>query len=82
MVINFFTGFVSILAYFILSSIEDTRDVSETLVHIFRIFPCYNIGEGLLALTTAWYSDELFKTETRYTDWDVCNSFYVVSNID
>lgn len=44
MTINFITGFVAVFAYFIMISIPSTKSLGEQLVHLFRLFPPYNIG--------------------------------------
>jgi ATP-binding cassette, subfamily A (ABC1), member 3 len=46
MTVNFFTGFVAVMAYYIMVSIPSTKETGETLVWVFRMFPPYNIGEG------------------------------------
>ena len=42
---NFVTGFCCVIGYFIMSSIPDTKELASQLVHIFRFFPPYNLGE-------------------------------------
>jgi hypothetical protein len=39
MVFNFLTGFVAVLAYFIMVNIPSTKALGERLVHFFRFFP-------------------------------------------
>jgi hypothetical protein len=55
MTINFMTGFVMVLAFFVLDSLEDTKEAAKVLVEIFRFFPPYNVGEGLINMAVAYY---------------------------
>jgi hypothetical protein len=47
MSINFFTGFVFVLAYFVMSSIPLTADIAKQLVNFFRLFPGYLVGKNI-----------------------------------
>ena len=71
MTINFFTGFVTVMAYYIMISIPSTESLGETLVHIFRFFPPYNIGEGLINIAAAYFSNELLDEQVSYLSWKV-----------
>lgn len=71
MAINFSTGFVAVLAYYIMINVPDTREIGETLVHVFRFFPPYNIGEGLINLSAAFYSNEILDQGISYFRWEV-----------
>ena len=71
MVINFMTGFVLVLSYYILLSIPNFQNVSDIVVSIFRLFPPYNIGEGLLNLATAFYQIKYLNADIDYFDWEI-----------
>ena len=71
MTINFFTGFVAVMAYFIMISVPATEEVGEQLVHVFRIFPPYNIGEGLINISTAYFENNLLDGDVSYLAWKV-----------
>jgi hypothetical protein len=71
MTINFFTGFVTVMAYYIMISIPSTKALGESLVHIFRFFPPYNIGEGLINISAAYFSNELLDQRVGYLSWKV-----------
>jgi hypothetical protein len=71
MTINFFTGFVTVMAYYIMISIPSTKSLGETLVHLFRFFPPYNIGEGLINISAAYFSNELLDEHVSYLSWRV-----------
>jgi ABC-type multidrug transport system ATPase subunit len=71
MVINFMTGFVMVLAYYIMISVPDTQAAAKVLVHVFRFFPPYNIGEGLINMSTAYYQIHVLQLDISYFDWKV-----------
>lgn len=71
MTINFFTGFVAVLAYYIMVSIPSTKSLGESLVHFFRIFPPYNIGEGLINIAANYFANELAEQNISYLSWKV-----------
>lgn len=69
--IIFITGFVAVNAYFIMSTIESTKNLAETLRPMFRWWPAYNIGEGFIELSTAYWQREILGSERMPLDWDV-----------
>ena len=108
MAINFFTGFVFVLAYYIMISIPETRDFGAQIVNFFRLFPPYNmgrygsifwssssggsgggsssdggsrcltidcsssiVGEGLINLSTNYYTNTILRRNRSYFDWTV-----------
>ena len=71
MAINFVTGFVAVLAIRILVSLEDTRELGEQLVHIFRAFPPFNVGEALINLSIHYYSRTIFGERSSALSWEV-----------
>jgi hypothetical protein len=71
MTINFFTGFVTVMAYYIMVSIPSTKSLGESLVHLFRFFPPYNIGEGLINISAAYFSNELMDQHVSYLSYEV-----------
>ena len=54
-VVTFVTGFVAVNAYFIMSTIETTQDLADSLLPLFRMWPAYNVGEGMILLSTAFW---------------------------
>ena len=71
MTINFMTGFVAVLAYYIMISIPETADAGKTAVNFFRFFPPYNMGEGLVNLSAAYYQNYLSTNKISYLSWEV-----------
>lgn len=70
--INFMSGFVLVLAYYVMVSVPETAAAAELLVHIFRIFPAYNIGEGFINLSTSYYENTILGGNSGPFDWLVC----------
>lgn len=55
-----FSAFCSILlavhsAYFIMSTLDTTKDLAESLLPLFRMWPAYIVGEGFIQLATAFW---------------------------
>ena len=76
MTINFFTGFVFVLAYFIMNAIPFTQPYAASLVNFFRFFPGYLIGEGLINVSIAYLRIKLASFTNRtshisFFDWSV-----------
>jgi ABC-type multidrug transport system ATPase subunit len=67
----FISGFVAVNAYFIMSSIESTQKLAEALRPMFRWWPAYNIGEGFIQLSTAYFEREILGSDRSPLDWDV-----------
>lgn len=76
MAVNFATGFVAVLAYFVMSTIPTTQEAAEKIVHFFRFFPPYNIGEGLIAIATAFFENTLLSAKISYFSWTVSGDIY------
>ncbi|GMI21052.1 hypothetical protein TeGR_g11943 [Tetraparma gracilis] len=70
--IFFITGFVCVNSYFIMSSIDTTRDTAAVLVHIFRFFPGYNVGESLINLSASFFRRTILGEDIHPFDYDVC----------
>merc|ERR1719163_2369383 len=51
MIFNLIAGFVTVIAHFVMSNLENTKKIDRVLVHIYRLFPAYNFGESLLGLS-------------------------------
>ena len=59
--IGWLTGFVTVIAYVTMDSLEKTEHIAAAMQPWFRLFPAYNVGEGLMAMSTSfWY---------RYVVW-------------
>ena len=67
----FISGFVAVNAYFIMSSIEKTKDLAEILRVAFRSWPAYNVGDGLIMMASAYWEREILGADKRPLDWDV-----------
>ena len=71
MTLNFITGFVMVLAYFIMANIPSTMSAARTAVVFFRVFPPYNIGEGLINISANFYFNNLLDGNTSPFAWEV-----------
>jgi ATP-binding cassette subfamily A (ABC1) protein 3 len=70
--IGFVTGFVFVMAYFIMISIESTEELAKTLRPIFRIFPGYNVGDGFIQMANAFWERRIQGTDSgRPFSWEV-----------
>ena len=49
--INFVTGFCAVIASYVMANLDETRDINKVLVYVYRLFPPYNLGEGLITLS-------------------------------
>jgi len=69
---NFVTGFVAIIAHFIMSQIPKTANVAAVLQKIFRFFPQYCLGEAMINLAAQdLYSTLNYGGKKSVFDWDV-----------
>jgi ABC-type multidrug transport system ATPase subunit len=71
MVWNFLTGFGMLMAYFIMASISSLESLGEALVHLFRFFPPFNVGEGLLNIARNYYYNYIFEHGRSGFHWEV-----------
>lgn len=54
--IGWLTGFVTVISYVTMDSLEKTQHIAAALQPWFRLFPAYNVGEGLMSMSYAfWY---------------------------
>jgi hypothetical protein len=99
--INFITGFVMVMAYYImlsipkvwfmmptpaqpattlirpppfppfpvLDSLSQTARYATKLVHLFRLFPPYHVGDGMINLSTLYYRNYFFGEAARPFAW-------------
>lgn len=42
------------------------------IVYLFRLFPPFNLGEGLITLCTSYYKETLWNKKIDYWSWDIC----------
>jgi len=71
MAIVFICGFVAVNGYYIMTTIEETQDLAATLLPIFRCFPSFNVGEGFIRLSQAYFERLILGIEKSPLDWDV-----------
>lgn len=69
--VNFITGFVCVLGYYILVSVPETQAIGEQMVNFFRLFPPYNVGEGLVNLSGQALQNIFTGSKVSYLSWEV-----------
>lgn len=74
----FITGFVAVNGIYVMSSIESTQDIAAILRPLFRLWPAYNIGNGLVAMSTAFWEREVLFQDKSPLDWDVAGKSLVI----
>ena len=72
MIIFFITGFVATNAYLILDSIPATKELAKILKPIFRTWPAYNLGEGLLNLASNFWQAQVLSDARSPFHWEAC----------
>ena len=82
MAINFMTGFVAVLAYYVLTSIPSTTEAGNNVVNFFRAFPPYNIGEGLVNLSVHYYRNYILGEHVSALNWYVTGRNIVIMSIE
>ena len=84
--INFFTGFVGVLAVLIMRTIPETVEASKTMEVVFRIFPPYLIGEGFINLSAAFFTNLLGAStgaeKRSYFAWSVTGRVLVYMAVE
>merc|ERR1712176_571640 len=69
--IVFVSGFGTVIAYYVMLEIEPLRQAAEFLRPLFRLFPAYNLGEGMLQLCVAYWERKIRGRDRYPLDWDV-----------
>ena len=68
----FITGFVFVNSYFIMRALESTQATAAVLVHFFRFFPAYNVGEALINLASSFFMRTILGKDVSPFDYHVC----------
>ncbi|CAL1153289.1 unnamed protein product [Cladocopium goreaui] len=71
LVLNFLTGLLLMLTSYILNLIKNTKDVNESLMWIYRLFPGFCLGHGLFEICTNSVISRQLNTEVALLEWDV-----------
>jgi ATP-binding cassette subfamily A (ABC1) protein 3 len=69
--IHFVTGFILTIASFIMATIESTAATNESLKPYYRLLPPYNLGEGLISLSTRQLEALLAGRSSAAFGWEV-----------
>ena len=66
---NFTFGFVLTIAGYILSTIQSTEATNAQLMPLYRLFPPYNLGEGLISMSTRSLYALILNVDSAPWDW-------------
>eukprot|EP00899_Mesostigma_viride_P015099 jgi/Mesvir1/23590/Mv18280-RA.1 len=69
--VNFVTGFAMVVASGIMGSLDDTRELNAVLIHFYRLFPQFNLGEGLAAMGLLEVASAFRGTNGGEFKWEV-----------
>jgi ATP-binding cassette subfamily A (ABC1) protein 3 len=69
--LHFVFGFVLVIASFILDSVDTTRDTNAWLKHFYRLSPPFNLGEGLIQVSTLKYLALYRNIHNSAFDWSI-----------
>lgn len=82
LLVNIVSGLGFTIAYFLIVSGNSSSSkpiLVWVLESLFRIFPSFNLGNGLISICTNYYQNELRRNKIGYLTWDVCGvSIYVL----
>jgi len=68
------TGFIAVLVYFVLLSFPEFRQLAKDLRHLFRLWPAYNVGDGLISLARHFFDKEVLGDEKSAFHPDVAGT--------
>lgn len=73
LVANFMTGLLLVMVSYILSAIDNTRDTNATLMWVFRFFPGFSLGHGILQVCTNSIAASFLSkfVEIDLLSWDI-----------
>eukprot|EP00475_Leptophrys_vorax_P005669 TRINITY_DN13418_c0_g1_i1.p1 TRINITY_DN13418_c0_g1~~TRINITY_DN13418_c0_g1_i1.p1 ORF type:complete len:835 (+),score=191.20 TRINITY_DN13418_c0_g1_i1:75-2507(+) len=70
--IHFATGFVLTIVSYMADNMRGTARVNANLKKFYRLFPTFDLGEGLMQLTVSAFYEILYGSTTNAFSWDVC----------
>jgi len=62
---HFVAGFIMVCTSFILDVDKDTRDTNKTLKYFYRLFPPFNLGEGMISISTLEFEKLIDPSTTK-----------------
>jgi len=73
LLVNYMTGLILLIVSFVMSFIETTMETNRVLKYLYRIFPGFCLGNGLLGLTVNYSIKEFLPQEMNRSpfSWDV-----------
>jgi len=77
-VIHFISGWIFMIISFIMEGTENLKETNELLEsYLWRLFPTYNLAEGLAEVTYRSILGQLLGTEIDVFEWDILGRNYV-----
>jgi len=67
---HFMSGFVFTVGSFVMGAIEETKAANDVLVEIYRLFPTFNFGEGLINLAALDFQNFLSGSKANPFEWN------------
>jgi ATP-binding cassette subfamily A (ABC1) protein 3 len=80
--INFMSGFVLVIASYILDKVQSTYGVNQQLKMVYRLFPSFNLGEGLINLSSLSLMNSLFNKHNQPLDWEIIGRNVVYLSVE
>ena len=72
MALFFVTGFVAVNAYYIMTTLENTKHIAKGMRPLFWLWPPYNVGDGLINLSRNYFDREVLKQVKSPFQWNIC----------
>eukprot|EP00658_Telonema_sp_P-2_P080787 TRINITY_DN8110_c0_g1_i15.p1 TRINITY_DN8110_c0_g1~~TRINITY_DN8110_c0_g1_i15.p1 ORF type:complete len:1065 (-),score=233.23 TRINITY_DN8110_c0_g1_i15:75-3269(-) len=79
--INFCTGWVTVVAYYVMSAVEGMESTTELLDNIYSCFPPYVLGRALLTMSEQAFREDVLGDTRGIFDWEVLGRYLFLLTI-
>lgn len=69
--IHFLTGFGMLVGSLVMGEIDETKALNEKLVHLYHLFPPFNLGRSLVQLSALDFRDQVLGKPSDPFKWDI-----------
>lgn len=69
--IHFITGFGMLVGSLVMGDISETKALNQKLVHLYHLFPPYNLGRALVQLSALDFRSQVLGKPTDPFKWDI-----------
>jgi hypothetical protein len=69
--IHFITGFGMLVGSLVMGDIDETKALNEKLVHLYHLFPPFNLGRALVQLSALDFRSQVMGKSTDPFKWDI-----------